>query len=158
MNQLFSKELLVITAASLPYLELRGAIPLAWRLGLSPWEAYILSVFGNMVPVVPIMLLIDPLSRWLPRFRIFDRFFEGLFIRCRRHQEEIKKYGYWGLAVFVAIPLPMTGAWSGAVIAFLMGLRKRHALIAIFAGVLVAGLIVLTATYGLSWLLVGARG
>ncbi|HOP73500.1 MAG TPA: small multi-drug export protein [Bacillota bacterium] len=149
------KELLVIAAASLPYLELRGAIPLAWQLGLTPLEAYVLSVFGNMVPVVPIMLLIDPISRWLRRFRFFDRFFEGLFARCRKYQKEIIKYGYWGLATFVAIPLPMTGAWSGAVIAFLMGLRKRHALIAIAAGVAVAGLIVLTATYGLSWLLVG---
>lgn len=150
MDVSISKELLVLGAAILPYLELRGAIPLAWQLGLPAPEAYVLSVFGNMVPVVPIMLLIDPISRWMRQFQLFDRFFEWLFARCRRHQAELQKYGYWGLAIFVAIPLPMTGAWSGAVIAFLMGLRKRHALIAIFAGVAVAGLIVLTATYGLS--------
>ena len=145
----------VIIASMLPYLELRGAIPLACRLGLSAPEAFVISVAGNMLPVIPIMMLIDPVSKWLDHIPLFHRFFNSLFTRCRRRQAEVNKYGFWGLAVFVAIPLPMTGAWSGAVIAFLMGMRKRIAFFSILLGVMVAGMVVTFLTYGLAHVLSG---
>lgn len=143
-------DLVIIGAAALPYLELRGAIPVACSLGLSAPRAYLLAVFGNMLPVLPLMTLIGFVSRWLSRFPMFARFFEHVFRHCEKNKGQILKYGYWGLALFVAIPLPMTGAWSGAVLAFLVGLRKRYAFFAIFAGVIVAGIIVLILTYGIA--------
>jgi len=151
--ELLPDMLKVIFTSMLPYLELRGAIPLAWQLGFSAPFAFILAVLGNMIPVIPIMLLIGPLSRKMDRISFVRRFLKGIFIRCRKHQKEVIKYGFWGLALFVAIPLPLTGAWSGAVIAFLMGLRKRIAVTSIFLGVIIAGLIVTVATYGLAHLL-----
>jgi uncharacterized membrane protein len=140
----------VLFTAILPYLELRGAIPLAWHLGFPAPLAYCLAVLGNMIPVVPVMLLIEPLSRWLDHIPLFHKFFHWLFSRCRRHREMVNKYGFWGLTIFVALPLPMTGAWSGAIIAFLMGMRKRYAFFSIFSGVAVAGIILILATYGLA--------
>jgi uncharacterized membrane protein len=145
--------LTVAFTAILPYLELRGAIPLAYHLRFPAPLAYVVAVVGNMIPVVPIMLLIGPLSRWLDHIPLFHKFFHWLFTRCRRHQHAVNKYGYWGLTLFVAIPLPMTGAWSGAAIAFLLGMRKRYAFFSIFLGVAIAGVILILATYGLAWLL-----
>ncbi|HOJ76517.1 MAG TPA: small multi-drug export protein [Bacillota bacterium] len=138
----------VIGCAILPYIELRGAIPIARGLGFNAVDAYIFSVIGNMIPVIPIILFIDPVSRLLSKIPIFKRFFDWVFARAERNRPQIEKYGYWGLAIFVAIPLPMTGAWSGSLIAFLMGLKKRDAFISILLGVLGAGIIVTLLTSG----------
>lgn len=142
----------VLLASLLPYLELRGAIPLAWQLGLDPLEAYLWAVVGNMIPVIPILILIEPVIKWLSKFIMFKRVCEWILVRSRRQAPQVQKYGFWGLAIFVAIPLPMTGAWSGAAIAFILGMRKRVAFLSIFLGVLIAGLIVTGLTYGLAYL------
>jgi uncharacterized membrane protein len=140
----------VVGTAILPYLELRMAIPYACHLGLPAPVAYLAAVAGNMIPVIPVMLLIRPVSHWLDHIPFCHRFFKWLFDRCRRREVQVNKYGYWGLTIFVAIPLPMTGAWSGALIAFLLGMRKRYTFFAILLGVAIAGLIVLLPTYGLA--------
>ncbi len=142
----------VIITSILPYLELRGAIPLACSLGFNAFEAYLLAVVGNMIPVVPIMILFDPMARWCSGFPLCKRFFDRLRERNQRHAPQVQKYGFWGLALFVGIPLPMTGAWSGAAIAFLLGMRKRIAFASIFFGVLIAGIIVTILTYGVAFL------
>lgn len=147
--------LTVIIASILPYLELRGAIPLAWQLGFSPWEAFFLAVFGNMIPVIPILVLLEPVIKWLSKIPFLKGFFEWLLTRSRRQAPQVQKYGFWGLALFVSIPLPMTGAWSGSLIAFILGMRKRVAVLSIFLGVLVAGLIVTSLTFGLAYLFAG---
>lgn len=152
-----SDVLKVVVTSILPYLELRGAIPLACGLGFSAFEAYLLAVVGNMIPVVPIMIFFDPATRWCSKFPLCKRFFDRLRERNQRHAPQVQKYGFWGLALFVAVPLPMTGAWSGAAIAFLLGMRKRIAFASIFLGVLIAGIIVTILTYGLevfvNWIL-----
>lgn len=150
MTDRFIDGLKVISASILPYLELRGAIPLAWQLGFEPLEAYLLAVSGNMLPVIPIILLIGPISKLLSRIYIFKCFFNWVFTKSQRKAPQIEKYGFWGLTVFVAIPLPMTGAWSGALIAFLLRIRKRVAFSSILLGLLMAGLIVTLLTYGLA--------
>ncbi len=142
----------VLTASILPYLELRGAIPLAWQLGFDPLEAYILAVIGNMIPVIPIIISIEPVLKAFCKIPMFKNLCEWVLVRSRRKAPQIQKYGFWGLAIFVAIPLPMTGAWSGATIAFVLGMRKRVAFLSIFIGVLAAGLIVTGLTYGLAYL------
>lgn len=107
--------------------------------------AYLLSVIGNLVPAFFILLFLEQVSSWLcRRTKIFNRFFTWLFERtARKYQRNIKKYGPLALVAFVAVPLPMTGAWTAAPIAFLFALPFRKAFPLIGLGVLVAGLIVL---------------
>lgn len=141
-------QVITVVVAMLPVAELRGSIPVALGLGLQPPQAWLCSVVGNMIPVVPILLLLGPVSKWLRRFRIWDKFFSWLFARTQRKSEIIQKYGFWGLIAFVAIPLPVTGAWTGCVAAFLLQMEFRKAFFAILTGVLIASIIVLCASMG----------
>ncbi|MCL7416059.1 MAG: small multi-drug export protein [ANME-2 cluster archaeon] len=139
----------IVIIAMLPVSELRGAIPVALApanvggYAMSVPEAYILAVIGNMIPVIPLLLFLEPVSDFLRRWRIWDVFFTWLFTRTHRnHNERFEKYGTLALTLFVAIPLPVTGAWTGCAAAFVFGIKFRHALLAIFAGVLIAGVVV----------------
>ena len=142
-----SERFITFFTAMLPILELRGAIPLGiLKLGLSAKEAYILSVIGNLIPVIPLLLFLESGSNFLKRYRWGDKFFTWLFAHTRRRSRLVEKYESLGLMLFVAIPLPITGAWTGSVAAFLFGIRFRYAFLAIILGVLLAGIIVLLAT------------
>ncbi len=151
----WSLEAVVFFFAMVPIFELRGAIPVApvvaKLLGVefSFWKIYLIAVLGNMVPVLPILLLLEPVSNFLRNHsKIFDRFFEWLFARTRRRIEaKIEKYGALGLMLFVAIPLPVTGAWTGCIAAFLFGIRLRYAFPSVLAGVMIAGVVVSIVTY-----------
>lgn len=140
----FPAWLATIFIAMLPVSELRGAIPIAIGIyGINPFDAFILAVIGNMIPVVPLLLFLEPVSNFLRRWNIWNRFFTWLFTRTHRnHSKEFEKYGTLALAIFVAIPLPATGAWSGCAAAFVFGIKFRNALLAIASGVTVAGIIV----------------
>jgi len=145
---------MTLLAAALPISEVRGAIPLAIAVyGYDPWQAYLLSVFGNLLPVIPLLLFLGPVSDYLRRFALLDRFFTWLFARTRRkYIQEHESFGLTALAIFVAIPLPMTGAWTGCAIAFLVGFRFGPAFAAISSGVLLAGAIVTATVVGVQWL------
>jgi uncharacterized membrane protein len=137
--------------ATLPIAELRGAIP--WALyptggGLAWPVAYLWAVLGNALPVIPLLLFLGPVSEWLRRWRLFDRFFDWLFARTRRRGKVIERFEAIGLTLFVAIPLPVTGAWTGCAAAFIFGIRFRYALPAVLAGILIAGTIVTAVTLG----------
>lgn len=137
--------LATLLLAMLPVFELRGAIPVGNKvLGLPLAEAAALSVLGNMLPIVPILLLLGPASAWLSGIPLFRRFFDWLFARTRSKSDLVRRYELVGLMLFVAVPLPMTGAWTGAVAAFLFGIGFWPALGAIFLGVLIAGAIITT--------------
>ncbi|MFH1007694.1 MAG: small multi-drug export protein [Candidatus Latescibacterota bacterium] len=149
----FPKELGTVLIAMLPIAELRGAIP--WALASAPlggglgWqEAYLYAVIGNFLPVIPMLLLLEPLSSRLRRFRFFDRLFTWLFARTRMRGKLIERYEALGLILFVGIPLPVTGAWTGTVAAFLFGIPPKRALPAILAGILLAGVVVTLASLG----------
>lgn len=142
-------EVVTFVLAMLPISELRGAIPYAITVGGMTWQkAYVIAVLGNCLPVIPILYLIGPASEWLRRVPAFDRFFEWLFARTRRKGKMIERFETLGLILFVAIPLPVTGAWTGAVAAFIFGVRRGVALPAIILGVCIAGVIVTLATTG----------
>ena len=142
-------ELVTFVLAMLPIFELRGAIPYAITIGDMAWQkAYIIAVIGNFLPVIPIVLLIGPVSEWLRRVAVFDRFFDWLFARTRRKGKLIERFEVLGLILFVAIPLPVTGAWTGSVAAFIFGVRRPVAFAAIFAGICIAGVVVTLATTG----------
>ena len=145
---------MTLLAAALPVSELRGAIPLAIGVyGYDPWQAYLLAVLGNLLPVVPLLLFLGPVSDWLRRFTFWDKFFTWLFSRTRRkYIREHESFSLTALALFVAVPLPVTGAWTGCAIAFLVGFRFWPAFVAISAGVLLAGVIVTATVLGVQWL------
>ncbi|MGC9515791.1 COG2426 family protein [Methanocrinis sp.] len=153
MIELFSSMpgwLATFLLAMSPIFELRGAIPLAIGVyDLPPPEAYAISVVGNLIPVVFLLLYLEPVSRWLMRYRPGKIFFDWLFTRTyRKHAERHRKYGLLALIFFVALPLPVTGAWTGSAIAFIFGLKFRHAFPAIAVGVCIAGVVVTASVLG----------
>ena len=138
-----SKELVVLIIAALPIFELRGALPVAINLFHFPWYyALPLAIIGNLLPVPVILLFLDAISRWLSKTGFFDRFLRWLFERTRKRGRVVERYERIGLALFVAIPLPVTGAWTGSLVAVLFGLKFRYAFLSIFIGVCIAGIIV----------------
>ena len=139
----------VFLMAMLPIVELRGAIPFAVSVhGMGYAEAYAIAVLGNLVPILPILLLLGPAERWLSRFRIFRRFFDWLFARTQRRGRLIERFKFLGLMLFVGIPLPVTGGWTGAAAAYVFGISVPRAFLGIALGVLIAGLVVCLAWAG----------
>jgi uncharacterized membrane protein len=136
------KEYAVLIMGALPISELRGAIPLGLYYGFPLAKAFWLSVLGNISFVAPALFVFEPVSQKLRKFKIWARFFDWVFERTKKNSDAIQKYEALGLAIFVAIPLPMTGAWSGVVAASLFKIRFRYAFIAITCGVICAGIIV----------------
>ena len=147
----------VTLMAMTPFGELRASIPVGLTVyGMAPLQVFVLSVIGNMLPVVPLLLFLEPVSNWLRRYTIFDRFFAWLFARTRRYSARMDKYGSLGLIPFVAIPLPVTGAWTASAVAFVFGIRCRYAFVSILVGVLIAGVIVTLSCIGvLTWMGIG---
>ena len=151
LSRIFSPELVVLSVAALPVSELRGSIPLAIGVfHFSIQKAYIISIIGNLIPVLPILLLLESTSKYLSeKFSWANKFFNWLFTRTRKKSKIVEKYGALGLILFVAIPLPVTGAWTGCVAAFLLGMPKLKAFLAVLLGVMIAGVVVSLATMGI---------
>lgn len=140
-----------IFLAMTPVGELRVALPVALTVFNIPfWQAYALSVFGNMIPVFLIAFLLEPISVFLSRHsKFFDKFFKKLFHYTRKkHTKRFEVLEELALITFVAIPLPITGAWTGMLTAFVFGIKPRKSIPLIFLGVLIAGLIVGLITLG----------
>ncbi len=143
LNLGFSKELAVLLIAALPISELRGAIPVAINLFHFPWYyAFVIAVIGNLLPVPLILLFLNSTSKMLCRIPWFERMFNWLFEHTKKRGSLIEKYGIIGLALFVAVPLPATGAWTASLAAVLFGMRFRDSLLSIAVGVFIAGVIV----------------
>lgn len=141
----------VIGLAASPISELRGAIPLAVLEFDFPWYyAYLIAVIGNILPVPFILLFLNAVSRLLSKVAFFEKILNWIFTRTRRRGGLIEKYEKIGLTLFVAIPLPVTGAWTGSIAAVLLGLEFRKAFLSICIGVLIAGVIVTCLTL-LGW-------
>lgn len=141
-------EVQMMLLSAFPLTELRGSIPVAWTVMAQQWawpwwKIYLLAVAGNLLPVPFILLFLGPASRFLSRWKPFERFFDRLFESARRRTgKKIQRYEALGLTLFVAIPLPVTGAWTGCVAAFIFGIPKRLAIPAIALGVMTAGALV----------------
>ena len=131
-----------------PVIELRGAIPAGIAAGLSPAAAFVVSVLGNLVPVPFILLLIRRIFDWLRDTKTFGPLIEKLERRAHLKGRVVQKYRVPGLIILVGIPLPGTGAWTGALVAALLDIRLKSAVPAIFAGLLIAGTITLGVTMG----------
>ena len=140
--------LLTFGTAMVPVLELRGAIPVGVAAGLSPWVACVTAILGNLVPVPFIMLLIRKIFDWLRDTKFFGPKIVALEKRAHLKGRVVRKYRLAGLIILVGIPLPGTGAWTGALVAALLDIRLRNAIPAIFIGLLIAASITLAVTMG----------
>lgn len=140
-----SKELIVIAISALPISELRGALPVAINLFQMPWYwAFLLALIGNLIPVPILLLFLDYFVKIVSKAHIGKKLVDWVLERTKARSQIIQKYERIGLIIFVAIPLPLTGAWTGAIAAFLLGMKFHHAFLAIFCGVVIAGAIVTT--------------
>ena len=153
METVFEKLLLTFTTAMIPVVELRGAIPVGIAAGLPPAVACAVAILGNLLPVPFIMLLARRVFNWLRDSRLFGSKIVWLERRAHLKGRIVQRYRLPGLVVLVAIPLPGTGAWTGALVASLLDIRLRSAMPAILLGLMIAGGITTAVTLGLIHLL-----
>lgn len=150
-----SREMIVFIISMVPILELRGGLLAARLLGINIVRAIWFCVVGNVIPVPFILLLITPVFNWLKKARTFRPIVEKLESRAMGKSEQIEKYQFWGLVLFVGIPLPGTGAWTGSLIASLLGVKFKKAFPAVLLGLVMATVIMSIVSYGLLGALLG---
>ena len=140
----------VMICSMIPIIELRGAIPLGMALGMPWWQSYLFAVIGNMIPIPFILLFIEKIIAWAQRSRVkfFNKVGNFLVKKAEKNREKIEKYAFWGVCFFVAIPLPVTGAWTGSMVASVIGMKPWKAFLSCLFGVMLAGVIVTLIAYG----------
>ena len=148
MTQTLATVIQCAILAMMPVVELRAALPWAIARGLNPWLAFILCVLFNMLPVPFILLFLNKVLAWMETTTAFAGIAKWLKERAHKKSDTYYKYEMLGLFILVAVPLPGTGAWTGSLVASVMGLRMKRALPPIFLGVAAAGLIMLTLSLG----------
>ena len=142
-------KLITFLMAMVPVVELRGARPYGVLSGLSVHQAFIIAVVGNLLPIPFLVVFTRKVFTWLRTISPgLDRFVRKLEDKAEQKKDIVLKSEFWGLLILVAIPLPGTGAWTGALVAAMMDMRLKRAMPAIIAGVLIAGVVVTTLTYG----------
>lgn len=153
----FGKELIVFIISILPILELRGGLIAASLLNVSPLTGYIVSIIGNTLPVPFILLFINKILDWMGKSKIkwMNKLSKWLDKKARKHKDSIEKYGYLGLTLFVGIPLPGTGAWTGCLAASVLNMDKKKSFISIMLGIIMASIIMMLISYGLLKRIVG---
>ncbi len=137
----------VLIVSALPISEVRGGIPLAIYLGFDPLKAYLISVVGNILPIPLLLTFLEFLERIVLRTQL-SKLYGRIVDRVERKKCLVERYGYLGLTIFVAIPLPVTGAWTGGLLSFLLRLDKLKSFAFISLGVTIAGVIVLISSLG----------
>ena len=137
----------VIYMSAIPIIESRGSIPYGIIALELPWQNVVLvSIVANFLVTLPIIYLLDPISHYLSRFKIFKKFFDWLFARSERKGTIVDKRKILGLIIFIGIPLPITGAWTGCVAAYVFGMRRRDTLIGAFFGIIMSVAIITALT------------
>lgn len=144
----FGKEILVFIISCLPILELRGGLIAAALLDLNPVTSYIISIIGNVLPIPFILWLITPVFNWLKKRKAFEKIVTKLENKALSKKDALEKGEFIGLMLFVGIPLPGTGAWTGALLAALLGMKKKKAITAILCGVFMASIIMMILSFG----------
>ena len=141
----------VLLCSMIPIIELRGAIPLGAAMGLPWWECYILSIIGNMIPVPFILLFIRKILEWMIKseIKLFYKFANWIERKAEKNRAKIEKYSFWGVCFFVAIPLPVTGAWTGSLVAATINMKFWKAMLSALLGVMIAGVVMTLGSYGI---------
>lgn len=142
------KEILVFVISLLPILELRGGLLAASFLGLDPIPSYIITMVGNILPIPFILWFINKILDWMRNSKHFNKIASWLDKKVEKHKSSIEKYGFWGLVLFVGIPLPGTGAWTGSLIATVLEMDKKKSFLAILLGVVMASIIMMLISFG----------
>ena len=150
LNFVYRKYLEIFFVISLfPILELRGGLLAASLLGLDPLPSYIITMVGNLLPIPFILLFINKILDWMRKSKHFSEFVNWLDKKVDKHKGSIEKYGFWGLVLFVGIPLPGTGAWTGCLIAAVLEMDRKKAFVATMLGVIIASIIMMLISFGL---------
>ena len=143
------RELCVFFCSLIPVIECRGAVPLGCGMGLPWWQTFLLAVAGNLLPVPFILWLIRAILKWMANSRVkfFNRVAGWLNRRVEKRRDKVEKYSYWAIVLFVAIPIPGTGAWTGSMIAGVLELDFKKSMLAATLGVLIATTIMTILSY-----------
>ena len=144
------RELCVFFCSMIPIIELRGAIPMGALFGLPWWQSYLLSLLGNMLPIPFILLFIKAVLKWMTNSKIkfFNKLAGWLNRKVEKNRDKIAKYSFWGVYFFVAVPLPVTGAWTGSLVAAMIDMKFWKALLSCLFGVMIAGVVMTLISYG----------
>jgi len=147
----FIKETIVFAISMCPILELRGGLIAASLLGMDPVVSYIVCIIGNIIPIPLILWLINKILNWMRnnKNKKINSVAKWLDTKVEKHKGQIEKYGYWGLVLFVGIPLPGTGAWTGCLIASVLEMDKKKSFLAALLGVFIASVIMMLLSFGL---------
>ena len=148
-NMPLGKELIVFIISLMPILELRGGLLAAALLGLDPIKSYIICMIGNIIPVPFILWFINKILEWMRKSKHFSKIAKWLDKKVEKHKGQIEKYGFWGLVLFVGIPLPGTGAWTGCLIASVLEMDRKKSFIAAMIGILIASIIMMILSFGI---------
>jgi uncharacterized membrane protein len=147
----FGREIVVFIISMLPILELRGGLLASALLKVNPIVGYIVSMIGNIIPVPFILLFINKILNWMEKSKVkwINSLAKWIRKKADKHKGQIEKYGYVGLLLFVGIPLPGTGAWTGCLIASLLNMDKKKSFIYTFFGIVMASIIMMIVSYGI---------
>lgn len=149
LGGVISAELIIFLVSMIPILELRGGLVVASLLHVDMWRAIPICVVGNLIPVPFILLLITKIFALLKKTKLFQGLVEKLERKAMGKSDRIQRYEFWGLVAFVGIPLPGTGAWTGSLIAALLGVKNKKAVPAILLGLVLATIIMSVVSYGI---------
>lgn len=148
-NPFLSKELLVLLVSGVPLIELRGAIPFGYALQLPPWHVYFLAVIGSSLPAPFLIAFFQRVLNFLKKMNYVPKFTGFLENHVQKRSKKLRSATLMGLYLFVAVPLPTTGAYTGSVLASIFNIRMKHALPAIILGNMTAGLIIMLLSHTL---------
>ena len=146
---ILGKKILIFIISLMPILELRGGLLAASLLGLDPLPSYIICIIGNLIPIPFILWFINRILDWMRNSKHFNKFASWLDKKVDKHKSSIEKYGFWGLVLFVGIPIPGTGAWTGSLIASVLEMDRKKAFLATIIGVFMASAIMMLISFGL---------
>lgn len=155
LGKYVSKEVVVFIISMIPILELRGGLIVSKLIGVPITMAIPLCIIGNIIPIPFILLFIKQIFKWMKKIKLFRGLIEKLESRAMSKSDNIKKYEFWGLVLFVGIPLPGTGAWTGSLIAALLDVDFKKAIVAELLGIAIATIIMSFLSYGLLGALLG---
>ena len=148
-NSRFGGEIITFVISLFPILELRGGLLAAGALNVNPLIAYVIAIIGNLLPIPFILMFLTPIFNWMKKTKLFKGLVDKLETKAMKNKGKLEKGEFIGLILFVGIPLPGTGAWTGALIASVMGMNKKKAFLAIVIGVFMASIIMMILSYGL---------
>ena len=153
----FGKQLIVFIISLMPVLELRGGLIAAALLKMDPVQSYVISIVGNIIPVPFILLFFNSVLERMrvSKIRLFRSFTAWVDKRVAKNRGQIERYGFWGLALFVGIPLPGTGAWTGCMVASVLHMDRKQAFKSVMIGILIASVIMMLVSFGVISNLVG---